>query len=80
MAKVLIEKFVEGVRETSFRVPIFVLRLANGLLPESALSTLTEHGLEVRPILAAHAIGIGYSGTFMVREWGVHKRVFVSLQ
>jgi len=79
MATVLVEKFVEGRYETSFKVPTSMLRLANRFLPGAALSALADRGLELQSILVAHARGETYTETFMVRERGVLKRIVVSL-
>ena len=79
MANVKIEKFINGVYETSFTVPAFVFGIAKTLLPMSALSGLAERGIHVREILDANARGIAYSATFDVREHGISKQISVSL-
>ena len=79
MAKVKIEKFIDGQHETSFSVPIFVLRIAKTLLPESALSSLANHGIDVREILKAKDKGIAYAASADVCEHGISKKVVVSL-
>jgi len=80
MATVLVEKFVEGRYDTSFKVPTSALRLAHRFLPGAALSALADRGLEIGTILRAHAGGEAYSVTFMIRERGISKRVVVSLR
>lgn len=79
MAKVTIEKSIDGLRESAFSVPAFVVSLAARLLPGSALRTLAGHGLDVRDILKANASGAPWSGTFDMREHGIRKQVSVSL-
>lgn len=79
MASVRIEKFVDGVFETSLKVPAFVLVMAQTLLPDSALNTLAGRGIHVHEILDAKAKGIRYSATFDVREHGIRKQITVSL-
>ncbi|MDF3833398.1 hypothetical protein P3W85_10610 [Cupriavidus basilensis] len=79
MAKVKVEKFVDGKHETSFSVPTSVLRVANTLLPESALGSLAGIGLDVREILAATDKGMAYETSIDVREHGISKTVVVSL-
>ena len=71
MAKVKIEKFIDGKHETSFSVPAFVLGVAKTLLPESALSSLANSGINVREILEAKDKGIAYAASVDVREHGV---------
>ncbi len=53
MVKVKIEKFIDGKHETSFSVPAFVLGMAKTLLPESALSSLANKGINVQEIFEA---------------------------
>ena len=60
MAQVKIEKFIDGKHETSFSVPAFVLGLARTLLPESALSSLANSGINVQEILEAKKKQIPY--------------------
>jgi hypothetical protein len=79
MAIVKIEKFIGGQRQTSFSVPIFVLGMARTLLPESALSSLANSGINVREILEAKDKGIAYAASVDVREHGISKKVVVSL-
>ena len=79
MAKVKIEKFIDGKHETSFSVPAFVLGMAKTLLPESALSSLANRGINVRDILEAKQKQIPYTASVDVCEHGINKKVVVSL-
>ena len=79
MAKVKIEKFIDGKHETSISVPAFVLGIARTLLPESALSSLANNGINVREIMEAKHKGIAYMASVDVCERGVSKKVVVSL-
>jgi hypothetical protein len=79
MAKVKIEKFIGGQRETSFSVPAFIFGIAKTLLPESALSSLANSGINVRAILEAKDRGIAYAASVDIREHGISKKVVVSL-
>ena len=79
MAKVKIEKFIDGQHETSFSVPVFILGIAKILLPESALSSLANSGINVREILEAKDKGITYAASVDVYEHGISKKVVVSL-
>jgi hypothetical protein len=79
MVKVKIEKFIEGKHETSFSVPAFVLGAAKALLPESALTSLANKGINVREIMEAKHKGVAYTTSVNVREHGVSKKVVVSL-
>lgn len=79
MTNVKIEKYADGVYETSFTVPAFVLGMARTLLPAAALNALAGRGLPVRELLDARTRGIPYSATFDVREHGIRKQIAVSL-
>jgi hypothetical protein len=79
MAKVKIEKFIGGQRESSVSLPAFVLEIARKLLPESALSSLANSGINVREILEAKDKGIAYAASVDVCEHGINKKVVVSL-
>jgi hypothetical protein len=79
MAKVKIDKFIDGKHETSFSIPAFVLGIAKTLLPESALSSLANSGINVREILEAKDKGIAYAASVDVCEHGINKKVVVSL-
>ena len=79
MAKVKIEKFIDGKHETSFSVPAFVLGMAKTLLPESALSSLANSGINVQEILEAKHKRIPYTASVDVCEHGINKKVVVSL-
>ena len=79
MAKVKIEKFIEGKHERSFSVPVFVLGIAETLLPESGLIALANNGINVREILEAKNKGIAYTASVDVCEHGISKKVVVSL-
>lgn len=80
MVNVKVEKFVDGKREKSFSVPVFVLRIANVILPGAALDSLAKRGLNVRQLVEAKRTGSSYTATMRVRECGVEKKVVVSLE
>lgn len=79
MAKVKIEKFIDGKHETSFNVPVFVLDIARALLPESALISMARRGINLREILDANDRGIAYAVSIEVRERGINKKILISL-
>jgi len=79
MAKVKIEKFIDGKHETSICVPAFVLGIARILLPESGLISLANNGINVREIMEAKNKGIAYTASVDVCEHGISKKVVVSL-
>ena len=79
MLKVKIEKFIDGKHETSFSVPTFILGMARTLLPESALSSLADNGINVRKIMEAKHKRIPYTASVDVCEHGINKTVVVSL-
>jgi hypothetical protein len=79
MASVKIEKFVDGKHETSFRVPTFVLGMANSVLPKSALSSLANKGFHVQEILEAKQKRMAYTASVDVCEHGINKKIVVSL-
>ena len=79
MVKVKIEKFIDGKYETSFSIPAFVLDIAKTLLPETALSSLANKGINVREILEAKHKRIPYTTSVNVSEHGISKKVVVSL-
>lgn len=79
MARVRFEKFVDGVREQSFAIPMFALRLFVWLLPASAMSGLHAKGLDLRAIVNAGRDGVFYRKAIEIREHGVDKRLVVSL-
>lgn len=79
MAKVKVEKFIDGKYDTSFSVPAFVLAIAKSLLPESALSSLAKSGINVREILEAKHKRMPYTASVDVCEHGINKKVVVSL-
>ena len=79
VAKIKIEKFINGEHETSFNVPAFVFGLARTLLPESALYSLAKSGINVRAILEAKDKGVTYTASVDVCERGINKKVVVSL-
>jgi hypothetical protein len=79
MAKVKIEKYIGGQRESAVSLPAFVLEIARKLLPESALSSLANSGINVREILEAKDKGIAYAASVDVCEHGINKKVVVSL-
>ena len=80
MVNVKVQKFVDGKRETSFSVPVFVLRIAHAMLPGAALDALARRGLNVRQLVEAKRSGSSYTATLRVRERGVEKKVVVSLE
>lgn len=79
MAKVQIEKFIDGKHETSFYIPIFLLYVGNRILPQSALNTLAKHGINVQEILDAKKQKLSYFTTINVRERNIDKTITVSL-
>lgn len=79
MANIRIDKSINGEHETSLSVPTFVLGIAKSLLPQSALSVMAGHGINVQEILDAKARGVAYTGTVEVREHGISKQIAVSL-
>ncbi|MDR3410089.1 MAG: hypothetical protein P4L87_03945 [Formivibrio sp.] len=74
-----IEKFVGDKRETTLRVPDFVVSLASALLPESAHVSLAERGLRLRDIAVARKEGAPYLASTTVCEHGVSKKIVISL-
>jgi hypothetical protein len=72
-------KNIGAQRETFFTIPIFVLGMAKTLLPESALSSLTNSCINLREILEAKDKGIACAASVDVRERGISKKVVVSL-
>lgn len=79
MAQVKIDKFIDGKHETSFSVPAFVLGMFKTFLPESALNSLANSGINVREILEAKQKRIPYTASIDVCEHGINKTVVVSL-
>jgi len=79
MAKVRIEKFIDGAHETSFNVPTFVFVIAKKLLPQSALSALARQGIHVQEILNGNTRGTPYVATLNIHEHGISKQISVSL-
>jgi len=79
MARVTVEKFVGSERETRFSFPAFLLHMASVLLPQSALSSLADRGINVRGILLARKLGIEYEASVSVVEKGISKTVVVSV-
>lgn len=79
MAKVKIDKFIDGKHETSISVPTIVLAIAGALLPKSALSSLANNGINVREIMQAKHRGTAYTASVDVCEHGISKKVVVSL-
>jgi hypothetical protein len=80
VVNVKVEKFVDGKRDLSFSVPVFVLRIANVILPAAALDSMARRGLNVRQLVDAKRTGASYTATMRVRERGVEKKVVVSLE
>jgi hypothetical protein len=80
VGNVKVQKFVDGKREISFSVPVFILRIANLILPGAALDALATRGLNVRHLVQAKRRGSSYTATLRVRERGVEKKVVVSLE
>jgi hypothetical protein len=80
LVNVKIEKFVDGRRETSFSVPLVVLRIASAVLPGTALGSLAKRGLNLRQLVDAKRTGSSYTTTMSVRERGVWTEVVVSLK
>jgi hypothetical protein len=79
MAKVQIEKFIDGKYETSFYIPVFLLYVGNHILPQSALNALSSHGINVQDILDAKKQKLSYFTTINVREYNIDKTITVSL-
>jgi hypothetical protein len=73
-------KFVDGRRETSFSLPVVVLRIANAVLPGAALEPLATRGLNVRQVMEAKRNGSSYTAKMDVRERGMGNEVVVSLE
>ena len=79
MAKVTIEKSVDGKPETRFSFPACFLSLAKTLLPPSAISALSDKDINIPAMLLARQQGVPYSASLDVVEKGVRKTVVVSL-
>ncbi len=79
MATVKVDKFIGDKHETSIRVPTFVLGIAKTVLPESALSSLAHHGINVCEIMEAKHKGVDYTTSVDVCEHGISKKIVVSL-
>ncbi len=79
MAKVTIEKSVDGKHESAFSFPGFFVCIAGSVLPQAALNALREKGLDVEEMLAARKRGTAYKVTLNVVEKGIRKTVVVSL-
>lgn len=79
MAKVTIEKSVDGKRETAFSFPACFLCIASSVLPQAALDALREKGLDVAQMLAASKRGTAYKVSVNVVEKGIRKTVVISL-
>lgn len=79
MAKVMVEKFVGGKHEATFSFPASILSVASALLPQAALSSLADKGVDVPSILLARKQRIPYTASVNVVEKGVSKTVVVSV-
>jgi len=79
MARLTIEKFVNGQHEKTIRIPTAVVKAGAALLPKSAIDALAEEGLNVADILEAMKRGTPYTASLDVCEQGVERRVTVSL-
>ncbi|PSJ62218.1 hypothetical protein C7I85_07850 [Mesorhizobium soli] len=79
MARLTIEKFIDGKRETAFTMPAFVLGLARAIMPKSALASLESQGLDLPGLLEAKRAGKPCTKSFHVSEKGVSKKIVVSL-
>lgn len=79
MARLKIEKFVNGQHESTIRIPTIFVRAGAALLPKSAIDALAKEGLDVAEMLEAMKRGTPYTSSLDVCEQGVEKRITVSL-
>lgn len=78
LRKVTVEKFVDGHSEASYWVPCVLVDAAEKMLPENALDTLREKGIDLAAVAAACRDGERYSQSSEVVEKGIRKVVVVS--
>lgn len=80
MAKLVIEKYIEGQLGKKTNVPLPLVRIAARILPDAALSQLKEKGIDLPAVCAASRIGQPYETVLDIREKRQSKKVVISLQ
>lgn len=75
MLRVSVEKYVDGRQETSFSVPVPVIRWAAGLLPGAAKRGLLKSGIYLDEMAEASEAEAPFSRWIEVEEKGVRKAI-----
>jgi len=79
MNHLLVKKFINGKCTSEIHVPLFVLGVANKLLPSSAIDSLAVKGIDLPAIIQANKHHLSYSSTMKVKEHGIEKSIIISL-
>lgn len=78
MKKITIEKFVHGVPEKSFSVPVWTLRFAQKILPDAAWRALAKEKLDMQELMQAIKQNTPYSCELSIHEGGIDKKIIIS--
>jgi hypothetical protein len=79
MNNLLIEKFIDSKCTSTINVPLFVLGVANNLLPSSAISALAKKCIDLPAIILANKHHLSYSSSMKIKEHGIEKSIAISL-
>lgn len=79
MAKLIVEKYVDGQFEKKIKIPMFVLHMALKILPDAALRKLKEKGIDLPAFNAASNTGQPCQAVVEIHEKRKNKIVIISL-
>lgn len=80
MKKITIEKYVDSTLQSRFDVPAFLIQAAMPVLPQSAITGLLSHGIDLRAMLEAITTNTAYHTAIEVAESQVQKTIHLTIE
>ena len=80
MKTIKIEKFINGQHEKTTNVPASLVDVLSFILPQSGVSELQKHGIDLPALELACKEDKTYSKTIEVKEGSVLKKVIISIE
>ncbi|MGB3212918.1 MAG: hypothetical protein WBB19_19610 [Desulforhopalus sp.] len=80
MADIIIDKYRNETHETTLKVPPLLLRVVTRFLPECALTSLEEKGIELKKITAAQKNEETYCRTIHAKEKNIDKVITLAVR
>ena len=74
-----LKKYINDRLDTTYTIPVVILRIMTAILPVSAIAELTQSGLKFNALIDASKAGRDYYSSTVIDEKGVIKRIELSI-